>query len=59
ITVPKTAVFAEYQRELNNAFELINLDRATPQKALSDVKARMQPKLEQWARRNEMREARP
>jgi len=54
---PRMGLWTEYQSELTNAFDRVWLGEVTAKAALSEVKARMQPKLdreiERWARRGD------
>lgn len=56
VNTPRIGIWPEYQSEINNAFDEIALNRKTPQDALDAVVARMQPKLDQYLRRLEMRQ---
>lgn len=51
IVPPKTGIWAEYQDEITTAFEDIYLLKKTPEQALNDVQARIQPKLDQYNER--------
>jgi ABC-type glycerol-3-phosphate transport system substrate-binding protein len=51
VEAPKIGIWPEYSEELGNAFEEIMLMQKSPQRALDDVTARMQPKLDQYLRR--------
>lgn len=57
IGTPKIGIWAEYQAEINNAFDEIMLLRKTPKQALDDVAKRMQPKMDQYLRRLKARDA--
>ena len=46
LVTPKLAVWDEYKKELTAAFDRVWMDKATPEEALNDVQARMQPKLD-------------
>lgn len=52
---PKTAIWAEYQAEIANMMDEVQLLKVTPLQALKNVDARMQPKLEQYEKRLEAR----
>lgn len=52
---PKIGIWNEYQSEIDSAFDDIMLMNKTPEKALGDVQARMQPKLDQYLRRLKQR----
>ncbi len=54
---PKTAIWAEMQAEINTMMDEVQLMNVTPEQALKNVDARMQPKLEQYERRLEARKA--
>ena len=43
---PSMGIWTEYNNEINAAFDSIMLMQKTPQKAMDDVAARMQPKLD-------------
>ena len=49
-STPKTAIWAEFQAEISNAMDEVQLMQTTPEEALKKVDARMQPKLEQYQR---------
>jgi ABC-type glycerol-3-phosphate transport system substrate-binding protein len=55
VSPPKIAIWPEYQTELINAYDEVQLLRKTPQQALDDVQARMQPKFTEYRRRLEAR----
>ncbi len=57
IYAPMIGMWPEYNSELNNAFEEINLLRKTPKEALRDVRIRMQPKFDQYLERRRKRGA--
>lgn len=48
---PKLGIWQEYSDEINAAFDSIMLMQKTPQQAMDDVAARMQPKLDTYLRR--------
>jgi multiple sugar transport system substrate-binding protein len=48
---PKMGIWTEYSNEINAAFDSVMLMQKTPQKAMDDVAARMQPKLDTYMRR--------
>lgn len=52
---PKFGIWPEYSAELDNAFQLINLQEKTPKEALDAVQARMQPKLDDYLRIRRLR----
>jgi ABC-type glycerol-3-phosphate transport system substrate-binding protein len=54
---PKTGMWAEYNEELNAAFDSITLLSKTPKQALDEVVARMQPKMDQYMSRLRRRKA--
>lgn len=47
---PKLGIWNEYSDELNAAFDSLMLDKKTPQQAMDDLAARMQPKLDNYLR---------
>ncbi|HVL38551.1 MAG TPA: extracellular solute-binding protein, partial [Fimbriimonadaceae bacterium] len=55
---PKIGIWPEFQAELNNAFDNVMLLKLTPNEALSNVEARMQPKMDQYLARLKAREGR-
>jgi ABC-type glycerol-3-phosphate transport system substrate-binding protein len=59
VATPQTGIWNEYQSELNNCFDNVSLDRATPQQALQDVQDRIQPELDRYLLRLHAREAHP
>ncbi|HEY0868581.1 MAG TPA: ABC transporter substrate-binding protein [Fimbriimonas sp.] len=56
VATPAMGIWTEYGAEINNAYDEIVLMKKTPKKALDDVAARMQPKLDQYLRRLALRE---
>ena len=46
--VPKLGIWAEYKDELSAAFDSLMLMQKTPQQAMDDLAARMQPKLDDY-----------
>jgi ABC-type glycerol-3-phosphate transport system substrate-binding protein len=52
---PQLALWPEYQAELVNAFDEVMLVQKTPQQALDEVQARMQPKMDEYLRRMKQR----
>ena len=50
-TPPKLGIWKEYNDEINAAFDSIMLLQKTPQRAMDDLTARMQPKLDAYTRR--------
>lgn len=60
---PKLALWPEYQAEMETAFDEIALLKKTPEQALKDVQARMQPKMDEYLerlqKRNELEGIRP
>jgi multiple sugar transport system substrate-binding protein len=46
-SVPRMGIWPEYQAALNDAFDAVNLQTTTPQEALDEVQAIMQPKLDE------------
>ena len=48
LTTPKIGLWPEYQAELNNAFDEINLLQKTPKQALDNVQAVMQTKMNRY-----------
>lgn len=48
---PKIGIWPEYSSEINAAFDSIMLMQKTPQQAMDDVAARMQPKMDTYYRR--------
>ena len=48
---PKLGIWKEYDDEINASFDSIMLLQKTPQRAMDDLTARMQPKLDQYLRR--------
>jgi ABC-type glycerol-3-phosphate transport system substrate-binding protein len=57
LVTPKTGIWTEYGAELTNAFDEVSLLHKTPEQALKEVDARMQPKLDQYLLRLRAREA--
>lgn len=57
ISTPKMGIWAEYQAELNSAFEVVALQQKTPEQAMKDVSARLQPIFDIYRRRLKLREA--
>ncbi|HLO98571.1 MAG TPA: ABC transporter substrate-binding protein [Fimbriimonas sp.] len=57
IAPPKIGVWAEYQAELVNAYEVVALQQKSPKDALLDVKNRIQPMFEKYRERLKAREA--
>ena len=51
VFTPRVGIWPEYNSEMNNAFDQISLNAKTPKEALDAVVARMQPKLDQYLRR--------
>jgi ABC-type glycerol-3-phosphate transport system substrate-binding protein len=54
---PALGIWTEYGAEINNAYDEIVLMQKTPKQALDAVAARMQPKLDQYLRRQALRES--
>ncbi len=54
---PKIGIWKEYDDEINAAFDAIMLMQKTPQQAMDDVAARMQPKLDTYLKRLRQRGA--
>ncbi|HEY3783111.1 MAG TPA: ABC transporter substrate-binding protein [Fimbriimonadaceae bacterium] len=54
---PMMSIWKQYQDEMNNAFDEVNLLQKTPEQALDDVHDRMQPVLDQYNRVMAIREA--
>ncbi len=52
---PKLGIWKEYNDELNATFDTIMLEQKTPQQAMDDLAARMQPKLDTYMRRLQQR----
>jgi ABC-type glycerol-3-phosphate transport system substrate-binding protein len=52
---PKLGIWTEYSNEINAAFDTIMLMQKTPQQAMDDLAARMQPKLDDYTKRLRMR----
>lgn len=57
-SVPKTPLWPEYSANLQQAVDQMNSGAKTPAQALADVRVRMQPRLDQIRRVEELREAR-
>jgi multiple sugar transport system substrate-binding protein len=57
LVTPKTGIWTEYSAELTNAFDEVSLLHKTPEQALKEVDARMQPKLDQYLLRLRARAA--
>lgn len=55
ISPPKLGIWPEYQAEILNAYDEIQLMRKSPKDALRDVQNRMQPRFEEYNRRLELR----
>lgn len=55
-STPKTAIWAQYQAEISNMMDEVQLLQTKPEQALKNVDARMQPKLDQYERRLEARQ---
>jgi ABC-type glycerol-3-phosphate transport system substrate-binding protein len=55
IATPRTGIWNEYSAELNNSFDAIALNTATPQKSLAEVQQRMQPKLDRYEKMLQLR----
>ena len=55
-TTPKIGIWPEYKSEIDATFDEIMLMQKTPKKALDDLTARMQPKLDTYLRRLRLRE---
>ncbi|RYG26809.1 ABC transporter substrate-binding protein [bacterium] len=53
--VPKLGIWTEYNNEINAAFDAVMLMQKTPQQAMDDVAARMQPKLDLYTKRLRLR----
>lgn len=49
--VPKLGIWPEYGNEIDAMFDDITLIKKTPQQALDDLQARMQPKLDEYLHR--------
>jgi ABC-type glycerol-3-phosphate transport system substrate-binding protein len=52
---PKIGIWPEYDAEIGNALDEVSLLRKTPEDAVRDIDARMQPKLDQYLNRLEKR----
>ncbi|HSI73566.1 MAG TPA: ABC transporter substrate-binding protein [Fimbriimonas sp.] len=53
---PKVGIWTQYSSEMTTAYDSIALLKKTPEQALKDVEARMQPLLDQYLERKRMRE---
>lgn len=54
-STPKIAIWPEFQAEISNAMDEVTLMQKTPQEALTAIENRIQPKLDQYLHRLEMR----
>lgn len=55
ISTPKIGIWAEYQAELNNAYEVVALQQKSPEDALKDVSNRLQPIFDIYRHRLKLR----
>lgn len=54
-STPKVGIWPEFEAEIGNAIDEVSLLRKSPEDALKDIEARMQPKLDQYLNRLEKR----
>ncbi|MCH7904743.1 MAG: ABC transporter substrate-binding protein [Armatimonadetes bacterium] len=56
VSVPKIAIWPEYQAELQNAFDEVYINGMDPQEAMDMVKRRVQPMLDKYLRESKIRQ---